>query len=189
MANKETGYCSDKLETLITNKEYQEARLAYRFPIGVNAKEQMNNDSDFNRFKNVHMTYSEPYKLLKLENTNKKEVLYVCKMLTCPPIEHSSKMCMKCGKPSYDVIRHFVTECTTTFYLRDTFMDKIINYYGVQPYLTSQMSDEKPLVSLFKATLGEHEFGNDAVGCEFANDCIYFLYKAAQTYFNAVNME
>ena len=145
-------------------------------------EDRMNNDNDFRRFKTVHMTYDHPYTMLNLQNTDKKAISYICKMITCPPTDNN-QICIKCDKPFKDVIRHFVTDCIATFTIRDTFMDRIINHYGIEQYiLLSQKTDEDFLVTLFKGNMYENP-EESVYDNEFAKECGYFLWKVAKIYF------
>ena len=85
-----------------------------------------------------------------------------------------------------DTIRHFTNYCTSTFHLRDTFLTKLIDYYGVQTYVVPEnLSEEDFVKTLFK---GNHEklyFENETIHQEFIS--AFYLRKAANVYFDNDN--
>ena len=123
--------------------------------------------------------------MLKTSGIDKATVLYISKLITCVPVEQIAS-CKLCRKPYSDTIRHFVTDCFSTFILRDTFMNKVIDYYGVQPYLAlSNLTEECLLQTLFKGKIEDYEFEEGTIAKEFTRNCAYLLRKAAQIYFCA----
>lgn len=66
-------------------------------------------------------------------------------------------------------------------------MTKVIEYYGIQPYvIMSDLSEELLLQTVFKAKIPNFEFEDDEQSDEYTKDCAYLLKKSAEIYFHDV---
>ena len=146
--------------------------------------ERLSLDSDFNLFRTIKNSYSEPYVLWKYakSRTQLSAAYYVVKMLTCPP-QQNQTTCDKCGGVKTDTVLHLATQCSVTNNERDKFTNIVLNDFGVEMYLTIDSLNNHELLQILFGKNIVHLAEKD-IEQDFIHVCACYLRIAANKYFS-----